>query len=228
MSQATPQRESAPSAPDERDVGTAARADAREVEHDDRACAGGRGRLDEPEGCVATRQAPARRERARPWRAHDWPPATEVEAEDHALGADGAHHAPEVVKGRKRLECDDDARSAVPNDAPRLFSSGDARVHHHRAVRRQRAHERTLWRAAGDGVQVGEVQLAQRQRLTIGGGHRQRVAGARRERRADRLVRVAPPAPRVDGEPPAKVQHPDYTHGAGPADGERGGRWSAR
>ena len=143
-------------------------ADARQIDDDHRAHSGVR-RLRGQHGGRLARAA----ERIGCQRAA----VAQVEAERHTAASDGRADCREGAERRQGFEADNHVGRAKFDQTSRPVGRGDARVHPRRRVQHgQRRDARVLNAAAGDRVQIGDVQFAHAERSGVRARQGQRVA----------------------------------------------------
>jgi probable H4MPT-linked C1 transfer pathway protein len=188
----------------QRDVGPRAGPDAREVEHDHLAHAGGSQpgqglRRTEPGQLDVRREDPSR---------------PQVEAE-HERGVRLLRPKQlELIPAGERLRADDDARRAQPEQRPDRGGPGDARIDHHPGLARQGRDRLAVGGSACDRVEIRYVELVEPERFTHGASDRDGV-GAGDDPAAQRAVAFALSAHGVDGGSALEIDDRDDSHDRG-------------
>jgi hypothetical protein len=107
-----------------------------------------------------------------------------IEAECHALTANPVRNRLERRPRRQGLESDDDLVRARREHGPRGSDGRDSGVGpQRRTAARNLAGDRRLWLAIDDGVEVGDIQLANAQAVDVHTRKRRRVSIHRHARR---------------------------------------------
>ena len=152
----------------EREIEAETRADPGEIDHEDRA----RARIDGGPHELERRSAVRRTGK------HDGLAATEIEAEDDPPPADRGRDVTQRIEGGQRLEPDDDTFGAVRQHVMRPPRSRHRRIHQQPAAGHgEGIEQRLLRRAAGDGIEIGDIPLVAAQPLALAGAFRDRSSG---------------------------------------------------
>jgi probable H4MPT-linked C1 transfer pathway protein len=145
----------------------------------------------------------------------DWSAITQIEAERDRSSGLGLADLPKHIEGLQRFQANDDRRCRRYAGARYISRRPDTGIEHY--VRAEHGHVAdNIVRRSGcfDGVQVGDIDLLQAERVAIDSreGHRiavdDRSSGFR-----DRSVRVAKSAPRVDRLAFLEIDNTDEPHG---------------
>ena len=188
----------------QRDVRTRAGPDAREVEHDHLPYSG------LPEPCERL----GRSEPRQPGVGREQAAVPKVEAEYERGVRKRGPQPLELGLARKCLGADHDARRAQLEQQPDRGDLGDARIHHHPRLARQRGDDLAVGRSARDRVEIGDVELVESERLADGTSDLDGV-GAADDPAAQRAIAFALPAHGVHGGSALEIDDWDHSHGRG-------------
>ena len=188
----------------QRDVGTRAGPDAREVEHDHLPHAGALEPCQRLGGSEAGQLRVGREDAARP----------EVEAEHERRVGELRPQALERRQVRERLGADHDARRAQLEQPPDRGDLGDAGIDHHPRLAREGGEDLAVRRSAVDSVEIGDIELVEPERLADGARDLDGV-GAGDDLAAQRAVAFALPAHGVHGGSALEIDDWDHSHGRG-------------
>lgn len=145
---------------------------------------------------------------------HDRRAVAQVETEDDAPRSHGANDGGECLEGGERLESDHDRSRPVCDHLARPLGASDPRVDQDASAEcRDRVKERPIRLVPRDCVQIGDVEVVEREYVAIGARERHGVPAGRWQAGAYGLVPVSLATPRVHGASTHEVEHGNHTHG---------------
>ena len=195
-------------------IESSAASDARQVDHDHRACTRGHcaGGNDMPRLVASDLTAHRRQGFA----------VSEIKAERHAIAAESGADLVQLGIRLERFEANDHAGDVQRTQVARTRCRRHTGIEPQRNMERREPSDKAILRAAAENrIQVSGVQLIDAKVIHIRARDLQGIAGCDRDarNRLNRLIVLALAEPRVDGAPVEQIKHANDLHGGsgGPA-----------
>jgi hypothetical protein len=188
-------------------IESSAASNAREIDHDQRACARGACAGGNGMGALVASNLAARPR-------HRFAVA-QIQAERHPIAAESGTDLVQLGIRLQRLEANDDAGDVQRTHVARTRDRRHAGIEPERnANRRHPSHERVLWRFAADRVEIGGIQRIDAEIVDIRARDPHWIAGLDRDtcNRPHRLIPIALPATRMDGAPLDEIKNANDQH----------------